>query len=245
MLLKEKTAVISGVGNRFGKAAAYLFANEGARIVLVARKPDLVKPIAEEITSNGGRAGYMIFNATDRKEVEEGMEKIFRDYGSIDILFNNAGGSYTKKQKLEEMDDVFWEDVLRNNLRSAFLMSKSAIKYMKSNGGSIINVSAAGKTLLDGNSAYAAAKGGIIGLTRNLARELRDYNIRVNCVRPGVVRNDYNAENLKNQPRNVKRKGNSEDVAHAALYFASDNSSWVTGQTLVVDGGEELFLPIE
>lgn len=251
MRLKDKTAVISGVGNRFGKAAAYLFAKEGAKVILVARKDELIKPIAEDINreynSSGGGAGYIVFDVTNKEDVERGMEKIIKEYGKIDILFNNAGGHYSKKHTLEEMDvNSYWDNAIVNNLRSVLFMCQNAVRYMKKNGGgSIINVSAAGKTLVDGSAAYGMAKGGIISFTKNLAREVREDNIRVNCVRPGVIRNEFNLENLENPTRNVKRKGNSEDVAHAVLYFASDNSSWVTGQTLVVDGGEELFLPIE
>ncbi|MBI2043097.1 SDR family oxidoreductase [Candidatus Pacearchaeota archaeon] len=246
MLLKEKVAVINGVGDRFGKATAYLFAREGATVVLISRKSDLIKIIAEDIMKHGGKADYLVMDTTNQKEVEVGMEKIFKNYGKINILFNNAGGFYSKKQKLEEMEEKFWNEVIKNNLKSVFFMSKTAIKYMKDReSNSIINISAAAKTLLDGNSAYATAKGGLISLTKNLAREVRNDNIRVNCIRPGVIRNDYNQQNLDNPKKNVKRKGNSEDVANAALFFASDNSSWITGQTLVVDGGEELYLEIE
>ena len=246
MLLKEKVAVINGVGSRFGKATAYLFAREGATVILISRKSNLIKIIAEDIIKHGGKADYLIIDTTSQKEVEVGMEEIFKNYGKVNILFNNAGGFYSKKQKLEEMEENFWDKVIKNNLKSVFFMSRAAIKYMKDKQeGSIINISAATKTLLDGNSAYATAKGGLISLTKNLAREVRDDNISVNCIMPGVIRNDYNPQNLDNSPKNVKRKGNSEDVANAALFFASDNSSWITGQTLVVDGGEELYLGIE
>lgn len=244
MILKNKTAVISGVGERFGKAAAILFAREGARVILISRKEDIVKKIAEEINRNGGKADYRIFDASNSKDVEENMKKIGDDFENIDILFNNAGGFYSKKQKLHEMNEEFWDEVIKNNLRTLFLMSKSAINNMKKNrkGGSIINVSAADKTLLDGNSAYSAAKGGVIALTKNLAREVKEENIRVNCIRPGVVRNNFNHYNLENPPSKLNRKGNSEDIAYAALFLASEYSSWITGQELVVDGGESLYL---
>lgn len=243
MLLKDKIAVISGVGDRFGKATAYLFAQEGATVILVSRKKDIVESIVNDIRKIGGKADYRLFDATNASDAEKKMNDIAKDYGRIDILFNNAGGYYTKKQKIHEMDEVFWDNVLKNNLGSIFVMSRSAIPIMKKNkGGSIINVSAADKTLLDANSAYAAAKGGIIELTKNVAREVREHNIRVNCIRPGVIRNVYNSDNLAHPPAELIRKGNSEDVAHAALYFASQQSSWVSGQTLVVDGGESLFI---
>ncbi len=245
MQLKDKVAVISGVGSRFGGAAARLFAQEGAKVILVSRKEEIIKGLTEEITKQGWKADYRVLDATIAEQVKSAIDSIAKEHGKIDVLFNNAGGSYTKREKLAEMGEDFWDATLRNNLKTNYLMSKHVIEHMKKSGGSIINVGAAFKTMLDGNSAYATAKGGIIGLTKNLAREVREHNIRVNCIMPGVVRNDSNTINLKNQPPSVKRKGNSEDVAHAALYFASDASSWVTGQTLVVDGGEELHLGID
>lgn len=246
MLLKEKIAVISGVGSRFGKAAAHLFSREGATVILISRNQDKLNKVVEEIKMGGGNAIGIECDATNQEDVKKTIADVVEKFGKIDILLNNAGGNFTKKQKMHELDIEFWDNVISNNVKSAFLMSKNVIPYMKNFGrGSIINVSASHKTLLDGNTAYAAAKSGIIGLTKNLARELRDDNIRVNCIKPGVIRKDFNLENLRKFPNTIKRKGNSEDVAFAALYFASDNSSWVTGQEIIVDGGEELFLNIE
>lgn len=246
MILKNKVVVISGVGNRFGASSAHVFAREGAIVVLISRKEDLVKSLVRDIQNENGKAEQFVVDATNAAQVKETLDLIIEKYGAIDILLNNAGGSYTKRENLAEMDDEFWEATLRNNLKTTYNMSKQAIHHMKkTGGGSIINVSAAFRTLLDGNIAYATAKGGIIAFTKNLAREVRDYNVRVNCILPGVIRNDSNKIFLESQPKNIKRRGNSEDVAHAALFFASDKSSWITGQTLVIDGGEELHLPIE
>ncbi len=242
MLLKNKISIVSGVGNRFGKAMAYLFAKEGSKIVLISRDKEIIDEIILNIKRDGGDALGIVCNVTDSESVKKAFEKIIEKYGRMDILLNNAGGSYTKRQTLKDMDEEFWDMVVKDNLKSIFLVSKNFINYTQETGGSIINISCAYKTLLDGNLAYAAAKSGVVGLTKNLAREVRDNNVRVNCILPGVIRNNFNFENIENPPKKIKRRGNSEDIAYAALYFASDHSSWITGQTLVVDGGEELFL---
>ncbi|OIO80998.1 hypothetical protein AUJ84_02170 [Candidatus Pacearchaeota archaeon CG1_02_32_132] len=244
MNLKDKVAVISGISKRFGSSTAYLFAKEGASLVLISRNTELTNKITEDIRFNGGKAISIACDVTKNEEVDKAVEEIKRVYGKVDILFNNAGGKYTKRQKMHEMSSDFWDEVINTNLKSVFVLSSKIIPLMKE-GGSIINISAAHKTLLDSNTAYAAAKSGIVGLTRNLARELRESNIRVNCIKPGVIRNDFNSQNLTKYTNKVKRKGNSEDVAFAALHLASDTSSWTTGQTITVDGGEELFSEME
>lgn len=245
MRLNGKVAVISGVGNRFGKAAAYLLAKEGANVALISRSSEIINEIADEIKEKGGNAEYFVCDATNSEQVQGALKNIIKSFGKIDILFNNGGGSYTKKEKLEELDEEFWNSVITNNLKSAFLLSKHVIPYMKSNkGGSIINVSAAFRTLMDGNNAYGAAKMGIIGMTQNLAKEYAGDNIRINCVCPGVVREDakgYDAEGYKTE---LKKCGQSEDVAYVVLFLASDESSWITGQSIVVDGGEEVFVDV-
>ncbi len=244
MLLKNKVAIISGVGNRFGKAVAYLFAKEGSKVVLISRNKEIIDDIALQINRDGGDVLGIVSDATESESVKKAFEKIMEKYGKVDILLNNAGGSYTKRQTLKEMDYEFWKLVIKNNLDSAFLMSKNFINCVKENPASIINISCAHKTLLDGNGAYASAKSGIIGFTKNLAREVRDSNIRVNCIMPGVIRKNFDEKNSNISP-DITREGYSQDVAYAALYFASHYSSWITGQTLVVDGGEELFLNLQ
>jgi len=245
MLLKNKVAIISGVGNRFGKAAAYLFAKEGCNVVLISRNKEIIEDIALQINNKSGEAMSIVVDATDPESVKKAFDKIIEKYGHVDILLNNAGGSYTKKQLISEMDYEFWNTVIKNNVDSVFLMSKNFINHAQKKGASIINLACANKTLLEANGAYAMAKSGIIGLTKNVAREVRDKNIRVNCIMPGVIRKNFTEENIHNIPQSICRKGTSEDVAYAALFFASDSSSWITGQTLVVDGGEDLFLEME
>ena len=242
MRLKNKVAIISGVGNRFGEATAYLLAREGARVVLISREDGIIKEVAKEINDKGREATYFICDATDPERVSAVTKEITAKFGRIDILCNNVGGSYTKRQKLEAMDEEFWNNVVMNNLKSSFLFSKYVIPQMKSQkSGSIINVSSAFRTLMDGNNAYATAKAGIVGMTKNLAREYAESGIKVNCVCPGVIREDSKGYDLEGVSPQLNKKGQSEDVGYVVLFLASDESSWITGQTITVDGGEEVF----
>ena len=241
--LKDKVAIISGVGRRFGQASALLFAKEGAKVVLTSRSEEIIEKTSEIINKRNGSSIYKTSNATDISEVSAIAELALSKYGKVDVIVNNVGGFYTKKSKITDTDWSEWGSTLNNNIKSIFNFCKAVIPQMKKiGGGSIINISAASKTLLDSNSAYSAAKGGIISLTKNIAFDFHQDNIRVNCVCPGVVRIDANLEEESELDLRLKRKGNSEDVANAILFFASNESAWVTGQVIVVDGGESLFL---
>ena len=242
---KGKTAVISGVGSRSGKATAYLLAQLEAKLVLVARNKELINKVAKEINKNGGIADTYVCNTTIGADVSKTINKIIKKNKSIDILINNVGGSYTKKLKLAEMSEEEWDDIITNNIKSTFLMSKNVIPHMiRQKKGKIINVSAAIKTLIDGNTAYGTAKMGIIGLTKNLAYEYAENNIRVNCICPGVIRENSKKYNSNDLNISLMKKGESEDIAHAMKFFASDESAWITGQTIVIDGGESIFIDV-
>ncbi len=245
MRLSGKVALLSGVGSRFGKAVAYLFAREGAKIVLISRKSDLIKEIARTITDNGGVASWYQCDATDEDQVRQVVKKVVDEHGRIDIVLNNAGGSYTRRQRIEDMTEVDWMGILTQNIKSAYLLSKWCLPVMRHNKrGSIIMVSAASKTLVDGNSAYGTAKMGIIGLVRNLAREYASDNIRVNGICPGAVRRETKDYSLSAYEPTLCKTGQPEDVAFVALFLASDESCWITGETISVDGGEGTFADI-
>jgi NAD(P)-dependent dehydrogenase (short-subunit alcohol dehydrogenase family) len=245
MRLKGKVAVVSGVGNRFGKATAFLFAKEGAKVILLSRTSSITKEVVEEVINQGGEAVYFECDVTNSEQVTKVVQEIISKFGKVDILFNNVGGSYTKKQMLEELDPDFWVDVIHNNLTSVYLLSKHVIPYMKAEGkGAIINVATASKPLIDGNNAYGTAKGGVVGMTKNLAAEYAKFNIKVNCVCPGVVRNNTKDYNFTDFTPNLNKSGQSEDIAFAVLFLACDESSWITGQTITIDGGEEVFVDV-
>ena len=246
MKLTGKVALISGLGNRFGKAAALLMAKEGAKLAMIARSTGTLNDVADQIKAEGGQALIFEADSTVSNDVKTIISDVASHYGNIHILLNNAGGNYTKHEKLHEFSENKWNEIISNNLKSVFLFSKYCIPIMiEQGGGSIINVSAAAKTLQDGNCAYATSKMGVIGLTRNLAREYSKMNIRVNCVCPGVIRHDAkNYKSLQNIEYRLWKTGQSEDVAQSICFFASDASCWITSQTLSIDGGEENFISI-
>ena len=245
MRLKNKVAIISGVGRRFGQAAALLFAKEGAKVVLSSRTEELIDLTIQIINERNGTAIKKVADATEISEVNSVVELAISEFGRIDIMLNNVGGFYSKRALITDLESDEWENTLSNNLRSIFNFTKAVIPVMREKGGgSIINVSAAPKTLLESNSAYSAAKGGVRSLTRNLAYDFRADGISVNSVSPGVIRNDTILEKNTETESRLKRTGKAEDVANAILYLASDESSWVTGQDIIIDGGESLHIDI-
>ncbi len=243
MRLENKVVLLSGVGPGMGSATALLFAQEGARVALVARKAAVIESVARQINErSAGQAIYIQADATDRSQIENAVAQTLRSFGHLDVFITLPGGGFKHVNDLPEIEEEFFEGVFRNHLVSLFHGARAVIPHFKqAGGGTIITVSAAYKTLQDANVAYAAVKEGVIGFTRNLAREVHPYNIRVNCLCPGLIRQPL-AEGPVGLPQPaLARKGQPEDIAFAALYLASDESRWVTGQTLVVDGGDEIL----
>ena len=166
-------------------------------------------------------------------------------FGRLDIMYHNAGGFFTPKHAVEALPADFWEGALANNLRSLYWLTRQAVPHLEAAGGvCIITVSAADLVVQDANSAYAAAKAGLIGAARNLARELFPKNIRVHAMCPGIMWEQL-AESADGRvspaSRQLDRLGNAADVAYAALWLASDEAAWVTGSAVNVDGGDAVF----
>ncbi len=243
MRLENKVALISGVGPGMGRAIAQLFAQEGASVALVARKSAVIEPLAEEIRgAHGERALAVQADATVRPEIEEAVARTISAFGRLDVFLSLPGGGFRHVKDLPDVEEDFFQGLFRNHLTSLFYGTRAAIPYLKqAGGGSIITVGAAYKTLRDGSIGYGAVKEGVIGFTRNLARELHPYNIRANSLCPGLIRQPLPAGPVGLPQMALARKGQPEDIAFAALYLASDESRWVTGQTLVVDGGDEIL----
>lgn len=243
MRLDGKVVLISGVGPGMGRAMALLFAQEGARVAMIARKSDVIEAAARAVRErNGGEAIAIKADATEKSQMEDAVTKTLDAFGRLDVFLTLAGGGFRHVKDLPEMEEEFFEGLFHNHLMSLFHGSRAVIPHFKqAGGGSIITVGAAYKTRRDGNVAYATVKEGVIGFTRNLARELHPHNIRVNALCPGLIRQPLAEGPVRLPQAALARKGQPEDIAFAALYLASDESRWMTGQTLVVDGGDEVL----
>jgi 3-oxoacyl-[acyl-carrier protein] reductase len=237
--LKDKVAIVTGGARGIGKCVCEVFANEGARVVAV--------DISEVLYIKDGVKGYKA-NLCSTEDLKKLVEYVNKKYGKIDILVNNAG--ITKDSLIEKMSEDMWDDVINVNLKSVFNITKLIVPIMKINGkGSIINISSVvGEFGNVGQSNYAATKAGVIGLTKTWAKEFsrKGENIRVNAVAPGYT----NTEMMATVPDKVldeikaktmlKRLGEPIEIANAILFLASDDSSYVTGQLLSVNGGLRL-----
>ena len=248
--LSGKVAVITGAGSGIGRASAILFAKEGAKIVVADFVAEGGHETVKTIKEAGGEAIFVEVNVSRSPDVQRMIQSALDAYGRLDIVFNNAGiqGKFIMTADLAE--DV-WNGILATNLTGAFLGSKYAIQVMlKQGSGVIINTaSAAGLIGLPGMPAYSASKAGVIQLTKVMALENADKNIRVNCICPGGIitpLSKITADPATLKPEDfppykhtapTRRFGQPEEVAKTALYLASDDSSFVTGTVTVVDGG--------
>lgn len=241
--LKDKVAVITGGARGIGWAIAELFAKEGARVVISDVNEPLLKEAQEKVRLLGSEALGVKSDVTDSAQAEEMVKKTVDKFGKINILVNNAG--ITKDSLLIRMSDADWDAVLAVNLKGAFLCSRAASKVMiKQRYGKIINIaSIVGIRGNAGQANYAASKGGLIALTKTLAKELGSRNVLVNAIAPGFIRTDM-TDKLSEDSQNsilsrvpLNRFGEAADVAKAALFLAGEESDYVTGAVLQVDGG--------
>ncbi len=248
MQLQGKVAIITGGGSGFGEVTARLFAHEGAAVMLADINGNAAQSVANSIVSEGGQAGWAQTDVTSPESVEAMVQAAQQQFGHIDILFNNAGieGFGT----VVTTDEKLWDRIFAVHVRGAYLCSKYAVPAMIAggHGGSIINVSSvAGLVGIRNMTAYSAAKGAIVSLTRSMAVDFAPHEIRVNCVAPGTTMTPMGhrlvegdtpeqlAVRMSRYPLN--RFGRPEEIANAVLFLATDNSSYVTGSCLVVDGG--------
>lgn len=244
MELKGKVAIVTGASRGIGKAIAISFAKAGATLVLCATNAQLLEQTAAEISSiSGAKPLAFAFDIRNSKTIDEVVKKTLDTHGRIDILVNNAGT--TRDQLLAMMSEESWDDVLSVNLKSAFLFTKAVTKAMiRARNGRIINIgSVVGLMGNAGQANYAASKAGLIGLAKSAAKELAKRNITVNVIAPGFIQTDMTrglGEKVQSallEAIPLGRLGEPGDVAHLALFLASDHSSYITGQVIQVDGG--------
>jgi NAD(P)-dependent dehydrogenase (short-subunit alcohol dehydrogenase family) len=246
--LKDKVAIISGAGSSRpgmgnGKATAILFAREGASVVAADKNLEAAEETVKLITGDGGKAVAVQADVTKESEARKVIDAAISNYGRLDILFNNVGiGLGGSGLKVTEEE---WDAVMGTNLKSILFTCKYAVPEMrKVDGGAIVNNTSMAAFYGHRLYAYATSKAGVTGLTRSLAVGLAKYNIRVNCVAPGFIATPM-VQPIMNEKREqgieervpMRRHGKAEEIAYAVLFLASDEASYITGQTLCVDGG--------
>lgn len=243
MRLEGKVAIISGGARGMGAAEARMFAREGARVVIGDLLEEEGLKVVAEIGEAGGEALFVRLDVTDESSWQTAVEAAVECFGKVDILVNNA--AILRTQGLLETTEEIWDEVMDVNTKGTFLGTKTVIPEMrKAGGGSIINISSgAGITGSRRNTAYHASKGAVRIFTKSAAIQYAGENIRVNSVHPGPVDTDMLASSMEapgaRRPEDVPlgRYGRPEEVAYGVLYLASDESSFVTGSEVVIDGG--------
>ena len=243
-LLENKTAIITGATRGIGRGIAAEFANQGANVAFTySSSVDAAKALEAELNALGIKAKGYQSNAAEFDTAQELAKEILKEFGSIDILVNNAG--ITKDNLLMRISEDDFDKVIDVNLKSVFNMTKAVIRpMMKQRSGSIINMSSVvGLKGNAGQSNYAASKSGILGFSKSVALELGSRNIRSNVIAPGFIETEMTGKLDEATVQTwrdaipLKRGGTPEDIANACVFLASDMSSYITGQTLSVDGG--------
>jgi len=249
--LKGRVGIITGAGSGIGAATAMTFAREGAKVSLAGRRVAKIQAVADRIVAEGGEALALPTDVRYADQVQNLVQKTIERFGKLDVLFNNAG-VLPARCTVVELTEEQYEQTMATDVKGVWLCCKYAIPEMiRNRGGSIINCSSiAGLIGQRQQGVYNATKGGIEALTKCMALDFAKYNIRVNNVNPGWVKTELNQEQLAGfQTRGGKeleeavrlhpigRLGEPEDVVWAVVYLASDEASWVTGTSLLVDGG--------
>ena len=244
MRLKEKIALVTGASRGLGKAIALHLAEEGAQIIInYAKNSEKAKEVVAAVESTGGKALAMQADVSCWQEVEKMVDSIYEKFGRIDILVNNAG--VNRDELLISMEKEDWDAVINTNLGGLFHCTKAVAKYMiVQKNGRIINMSSvAGERGGRGQSNYAASKGGVNAFTRSVAMELAPKKITVNAIAPGVIETEMSSTVIRRAKDFIlnsvalKRLGQPEEIAKVVAFLASEDSSYITGEVIRVDGG--------
>ena len=259
MRLENKVAIITGGTSGMGKATANVFAKEGAKVVICGRRLDLGQEIVQGIKNGNGDAIFIAADVSNESDVKELVHHSISKYSKIDVLFNNAGINEKQMSKITDETKSSWDKIFDVNLNGMFLMIKHVLPEMiKAGRGSIINNSSvlsfqANKVP---STSYHASKGAVTSMTRKIAIDYAQSNIRINAIHPGSIATEMTGVEWKNLKQSevigdfkkkqpLPRMGHPIDIAYAALYLASDESAFVTGTTLTVDGGQSSFYRVE
>ena len=242
--LEGKVALVTGASKGIGRAIAQKFVEMGAKVAFTyLSSVEKGQALEQELSANGGEAKGYRSDAADNAQAEQLVEDVVKEFGKLDIVVNNAG--ITRDGLLMRMNEEQWDAVINTNLKSVFNVTKAATKHMmRAKSGSLINItSVVGIKGNAGQANYAASKAGIIGFTKSVALELGSRNIRCNAIAPGFIETEMTGEldqKVVDEWRKaipLKRGGSPEDVANAAVFLASEQSSYISGQVLQVDGG--------
>lgn len=249
MKMKDKVVVVTGAAQNNGLGIARRFASEGAAVAILDIKADKVHESAAQLKGQGARVVSFACDVSDKAQVFDCFDKIVKELGVVDVLVNNAGiGGLGSQGSIVEIAEEDFDRVMKVNVKSVFVCSQAAAKYMigRGNGGSIINISSINAIMMSpGQLAYATSKGAISSATKALAIALAPHQIRVNAIAPGSILNDNSGHQHTFTERRkmvlsripLGRLGTPADVAGCAVFFAGEDSSYVTGQVLYMDGG--------
>jgi len=246
--LKNKTVLITGARRGMGRTHALIMAEYGAKVVVTDISQQDCEKVVKEIKKKGGKALALKLDVAQRQEVEEVIKKVVKEFGRIDVLVNNAGIAEFKS--FLEITEEEWDKTLDINLKGQFLCAQAvALQMKKQGGGVIVNIASVAMGQqgigLPNIAHYCASKGGIAALTEALATELAQFNIRVNCVAPGIIETAM-IQTVKSDPKTMegmlariplRRTGKPEEVSELVAFLASDDSSYMTGSVVVIDGG--------
>lgn len=251
--LENKVILVVGAGEHMGRSAPLLFAQEGAKVVISARRESVLVKTAEMIRGQGGEVAIAPGDATNPDDVDKMIGVALGNFGRLDVLYNNIGGGWVElDKKIHEISPGAFERIIQSNLMAVYNSSRGAVIQMlkQGHGGSIINVTASKNVRRMANPVYAYTKAGMIDMALNMANDYLKDGIRVNCLCPGLfwyepikdpVVKPLTKNLIRKEPM-TERQGHPADMAYAAVYFASDESSFVTGQCLTVDGGDDIKL---